>query len=322
MIRLEGSNMKISIIGSGAMGSLFGGKLSLKGNEVVLYDIYKAHVDSVNAEGLFIEESSTGETLKTFPLATSNPEDVKNSDLMIVFVKSTATDSVARQFVKYVKEDTIVLTLQNGLGNEDILRKHFGEHRTAAGVTSQGATFLEPGKIRHAGTGPTHICMSDMNNGKLTEIVKVFTESGFEIDIEENIADLVWSKLIINVGINAVTAVTGLENGKILDYSELKSLMADLVGEAVEVARGKGVKLSYPDPVQIVYDVSEKTALNRSSMLQDFDRGSMTEIDFINNAIVREGAKLGIDTPYNSLITKLVKSMELINRERKVSDDQ
>ncbi|RKX68880.1 MAG: 2-dehydropantoate 2-reductase, partial [Spirochaetes bacterium] len=89
-----------------------------------------------------------------------------------------------------------------------------------------------------------------------------------------------------------------------------------------KVAQEKGVKLSYPDPVQIVYDVSEKTALNRSSMLQDFDRGSMTEIDFINNAIVREGAKLGIDTPYNSLITKLVKSMELINRERKAAGAQ
>ncbi len=314
--------MKISIIGAGAMGSLFGGKLSLNGIDVVLYDINKAHVDRINSNGLSIEESSTGETLKAYPLASSNPQDVQGSDLMIVFVKSTATDSVARQFVKYAKEKTIVLTLQNGLGNEDILRKHFGENRTAAGVTSQGATFLEPGKIRHAGSGPTHICMSDKNNGKLTDIVNAFTESGFEIDIAENIADLVWSKLIINVGINAVTALSGLENGKILEYPELKSLMADLVGEAVKVAQEKGVKLSYPDPVQIVYDVSEKTALNRSSMLQDIDRGSMTEIDFINNAIVREGAKLGIDTPYNSLITKLVKSMELINRERKAAGAQ
>ena len=314
--------MKISIIGAGAMGSLFGGKLSLKGNEVVLYDIYKAHVDRINADGLSIEESSTGEILKAFPLATSNPEDVEGSDLLIVFVKSTATDAVASQFVPYAKENTIVLTLQNGLGNEDILRQHFGEGRTAAGVTSQGATFMGPGEIRHAGNGPTHICMSDKKNEKLKNIVEAFNNSGFEIDIEENIADLVWSKLIINVGINAVTAISGLENGKLLDYPQMKSLMADLVEEAVEVAAKKGIKLNYPDPVALVYEVAEKTAMNRSSMLQDFDRGSLTEIDFINNAIVREGSKIGVPTPCNSLISKLVKTMELVNRERKSADAQ
>ena len=312
--------MKISIIGAGAMGSLYGGKLSLSGNDVVLYDINKAHVDMINSKGLIIEESATGEKITAFPLASSNPEDVSGSNLLIIFVKSTATNTVAGQFVKYTNPETIVLTLQNGLGNEDILRDHFGSGRTAAGVTSQGATFLGPGNIRHAGNGPTHICMSDKENSKLVDIINVFSDSGFDIHIEENIADLVWSKLIINVGINAVTAISGLENGKLLDYPDMKSLMADLVEEAVLVAEKKGVKLSYSDPLQIVYDVSEKTALNRSSMLQDFDRGNLTEIDFINNAIVREGAKLGIPTPFNSLISKLVKSMELINRDRKITD--
>jgi len=312
--------MKISIIGAGAMGSLYGGKLSLAGNDVVLYDINKAHVDMINSKGLIIEESATGEKITAHPMASSNPEDVSGSDLLIIFVKSTATNAVAGQFVEYAKPETIALTLQNGLGNEDILREHFGAGRTAAGVTSQGATFLGPGNIRHAGNGPTHICMSNKENDKLLDIIKVFSDSGFEIHIEENIADLVWSKLIINVGINAVTAISGLENGKLLDYPDMKSLMADLVNEAVLIAEKKGVKLSYPDPLQIVYDVSEKTALNRSSMLQDFDRGSLTEIDFINNAIVREGAKLGVPTPFNSLISKLVKSMEIVNRDRKTAD--
>ena len=304
------------------MGSLFGGRLSLNGHDVVLYDIFQAHVDRINTDGLEIEESATGEILKAFPLASSDPLDVKDSDLMVVFVKSTATEAVAKQFVPMAGEHTVVLTLQNGLGNEDILRKHFGEHRTAAGVTSQGATFLGPGKIRHAGSGPTHICMSDKKNEKLSAVVAALKDSGFEVDIEENIADLVWSKLIINVGINAVTAISGLENGKLLDYPEMKSLMADLVEEAVKVAEKKGVKLSYSNPIELVYEVSEKTAENRSSMLQDFDRGSFTEIDFINNAIVREGAKLGIDTPYNRQISELVKTMEQVNRERKAADAQ
>ena len=196
--------MKISIIGAGAMGSLYGGKLSLAGNDVVLYDINKAHVDMINLKGLIIEESATVEKITSHPVASSNPEDVSGSDLLIIFVKSTATNAVARQFVTYAKPETIVLTLQNGLGNEDILREHFGAGRTAAGVTSQGATFLGPGNIRHAGNGPTHICMSDKDNDKLLDIVNVFSDSGFEIHIEENIADLVWSKLIINVGISVI----------------------------------------------------------------------------------------------------------------------
>lgn len=312
--------MKISIIGAGAMGSLYGGKLSLAGNDVVLYDINKAHVDMINSKGLIIEESATGEKIIAYPLASSNPQDVSGSDLMIIFVKSTATKAVAQQFVKYAKPDTIALTLQNGLGNEDILRDLFGAGRIAAGVTSQGATFVGPGKIKHAGNGPTHICMSDKDNNKIKTIVNVFSDSGFEIHIEENIADLVWSKLVINVGINAVTALSGLENGKLLDYPDMKSLMADLVGEAVEVAEKKGIKLSYAEPLQIVYEVCKKTALNRSSMLQDFDRGSMTEIDFINYAIVKEGENLGIATPYNSAISKLIRSMELVNRSRKAAD--
>ena len=298
------------------MGSLFGGKLSLQGNEVVLYDINKAHVEKINAEGLSIEENSTGKILKTFPLATSCPGVVAGSRLFIIFVKSTATDTVAARFVPFANEDTIVLTLQNGLGNEDILRKHFGRERTAAGVTSQGATFIGPGKIRHAGRGATHICMSDKKNQKLKNIARIFSESGFDTRIEENIANLLWSKLIINAGINALTAITGLENGKLLDYPQMKSLIADLVEEAAGVAEKMGVNLDYPEPVAAVYDVLKKTAMNRSSMLQDFDRGSLTEIDFINGAVVREAEKLGLASPYNSTIVKLVKTMERVNRNK------
>ena len=311
--------MKISIIGAGAMGSLYGGELLLTDNDVVLYDINKAHIDMINSNGLVIEESATGEKVTTYPVASSDPKDVSGSDLMIIFVKSTATDVVAEQFSKYAKPETIALTLQNGLGNEDIIRKYFGADRTAAGVTSQGATFLGPGNIRHAGNGPTHICMSDKKNDKLKSVMDAFSESGFETHIEEDITDLVWSKLVINVGINAVTAISGLENGKLLDYPDMKSLMEDLVREAVSVAEKKGIKLSYTDPLQAVYDVSKKTALNRSSMLQDFDRGSLTEINFINYAIVREGEKLGIKTPVNNAISKLVRSMEIVNRDRKAS---
>lgn len=303
--------MKISIIGAGAMGSLFGGKLAASGNEVVLYDINKEHVAAINANGLKIETLATGETSIVKPVASSDPEAVKGSDIFVVFVKSTATEIVASNFKALAGPETIVVTLQNGVGNEDILKSHFGASNTAAGVTSQGATFAGPGHIRHAGNGPTHLCMSDKNNDRLGPFLEALAAAGFEADAEENIESLVWSKLVINVGINALTALTGLKNGELLDYEQTKDLMKDLVAEAVSVCDKAGYKLTYENPLEVVYQVSEKTGLNRSSMLQDFDRGSMTEIDFINSAIVREAEKFGIDVPVNKTIAALVKTIDL-----------
>ena len=153
--------------------------------------------------------------------------------------------------------------------------------------------------------------MSDKKNDKLKPFIEALNTAGFEADIEDNIKSLVWSKLVINVGINALTALTSLKNGQLLDYAETKALMKDLVDEAVEVCNKTGIKLTYGDPLEVVYSVAEKTGPNRSSMLQDFDRGSVTEIDFINNAIVRAADEAGIDVPVNRTLSRLVKAIDL-----------
>ena len=309
--------MKISIIGSGAMGSLFGGGLSRVGHEVVLYDVYREHVEAVNANGLAIEDAASGAVTVAHPRASTDPGAVTGSDVLVIFVKSTTTEQAAAQFSGLAGRNTIVLTLQNGLGNEAILRKHFGDSRTAAGVTSQGATFLGPGRIRHAGKGPTHMSMADGMNGKLTPFAEALSSAGFETHLENDVASLVWSKLVINVGINALTALTGRQNGRLLDLEETRSLMADLVAEAVAVAKAKGIALTYADPLAAVFDVAKKTAANRSSMLQDFDRNRATEIDVMNGAIVREAAALGIPVPVNAAVTRLVKALDRFHAERR-----
>ncbi len=120
----------------------------------------------------------------------------------------------------------------------------------------------------------------------------------------------IWSKLVINVGINALTALTCQTNGRLLDSEETRSLMGELVDEAVAVARARGIRLTYDDPLATVLDVARKTGANRSSMLQDFDRKRASEIDFMNGAIVREAAKLGIPVPVNATITRLIKALE------------
>ena len=305
--------MKISIIGSGAMGSLFGGRLSLAGQEVVLYDVYREHVDAINALGLSIEDAATGEVTVVHPKASANPAAVAGSDVLIIFVKSTATAEAAAQFKSFAKPGTIALTLQNGLGNEEILRNYFGASGTAAGVTSQGATFLGPGKIRHAGKGPTHMAMSDGDSVKLAKLAEALSAAGFETYVDKDVANMVWSKLLINVGINALTGILNLKNGQLLDYEDVKSLMAGLVNEAIAVAKARGVRLSYEDPVATVYDVALKTGANTSSMLQDFQKNRQSEIDFMNGAIVREAQALGIPVPLNDAMTRLVRTMDRIH---------
>jgi 2-dehydropantoate 2-reductase len=299
------------------MGSLYGGKLAQAGTDVVLYDIARANVEALNSAGLAIEELGTGAVSTVRVAATSEARDLSGADFLIVFVKSSATAAVARQFAPLAKGSAIAVTLQNGLGNERILREAFGAGRTAAGVTSQGATFLGPGRIRHAGVGPTHLGMSDRRNEKLAPLAEALKRAGFETHLEQSVDNLVWSKLIINVGINALTALTGLANGRLLDFPQTRSVMADLVAEAVRVAQARGVQLTYQDPLAMVYTVAEKTARNRSSMLQDFDRGAPSEIEVINGAILREAEALGLEVPVNRTITRLIQAMDAVHAERK-----
>jgi len=308
--------MKISVIGSGAMGSLFGGKLAIAGENVVLYDVYRDHIDTVNKEGLSIEDAETGKITVVHPQASSDPESVKNSDVLLIFVKSTNTESVANQFKSFAAPHTIVLTLQNGLGNDAILVKHFGIERTAIGVTSQGATFLGPGKIRHAGKGPTHITMADGNKTKLQDLAAALGRAGFETYISDEVTSLVWSKLIINVGINALTALLNVKNGQLLEYEDIKQVMADLVKEALIVVKKKGIQLIYDDPLAQVYEVARKTASNSSSMLQDFQKNRPTEIDFINGAVVNEAQKLGISVPVNETVTRIVRTLDVLHAQK------
>ena len=295
------------------MGSLFGGGLSSSGHDVVLYDVYKDHVDAINRDGLSIEDAATKEVKVVRPRASADPEAVRDSDVMIIFVKSTNTEEAAATFKAYAKPSTIALTLQNGLGNEAILRKHFGLERTAAGVTSQGATFLGPGKIRHAGKGPTHMAMADGDQSKLAGLAKALQDAGFEIHVDKDVAGMIWSKLLINVGINAMTALLTVTNGRLLEFEDIKAIMADMVEEAKAVAKARGITLSYPDPLAVVYDVAAKTGANFSSMLQDFQKNRQSEIDFMNGAIVREAKELGIPVPVNETVTRLVRTLDKIH---------
>ena len=300
--------MKTVIMGSGAMGSLFGGFLSRSGEDVWLVDIREDHIQALVSAGLTLEEGGKRQMIPVH--ATKEVASIGKADLVLFFVKAYHTEKAVSDALVLQKEDTVFLTLQNGLGNEEAICKRVDPRKVILGVTNHGATLLGPGCIRHAGWGKTYIGELDGKvTDRVTQFAQVFTRAGIETEVSSNIQGLVWNKLFINVGINAVGALTGLKNGHLLDYPETLRLMEALVSEAIAVARKKGILIE-GNPIQKVKAVAEATRENRCSMGQDFDNRRKTEIDVINGAVVREAERLGIPVPYNQMITDLVKVIE------------
>ena len=300
--------MKLAVVGAGAMGSLFGGLLAEAGVEVRLLDIWAEHVETVNEKGLNIE--SEGETRLVKVQATTDSRSVGRADLILIFVKSTQTGTAVETAKEMVDADTMVLTLQNGMGNADVISKVIDPGVVLAGTTSHGATMLGPGRIRHAGSGPTVIGpWAGGNVDGAQRVAALFNNAGIKAEALEDVHTVLWNKLLINVGINAVTALTGIKNGQILDLEITKSLSRAAVEEAMAVARAQGIEIR-DDAVDQVYQVAGATAQNRSSMGQDVDRSRQTEIGAINGVIVKEGRRLGIETPVNQTLTALIETLE------------
>lgn len=302
--------MKIAIIGSGAMGSIYGGILAEAGNEVHLIDVFQAHIDKINKDGLCIVNGGNERYIKNIK-ATKDPEEVGKVDLAIVFVKSTITGIAVKGNSSVLDEDTTVLTLQNGLGNIEKINEVVDSQQIVAGTSTNGGSMVEPGKVNHAGSGGTII---GEINGKVTGRIENLRDT---LDLEdlgpctvsENVMGLIWDKLLVNVGINPLTAVTGLKNGELLDYEESIEILESLVGEGVEVARASGINIGR-DAISHCKDVCRQTAENTSSMLADVENKRKTEIENINGAIVREGAKFDIETSVNRTMANLVKVKE------------
>ena len=235
---------------------------------------------------------------------------VGKADLVIFSVKTYDTERAVSDALVLEKEDTIFLTLQNGLGNEEVICQKINRKKVMLGVTGHGATLLGPGHIRHAGWGKTFIGELDHRiTDRAVRITQMLCNGGIETEVSSNIHDHVWGKLLVNVGINALTALTGFKNGQLLDYPESARLMEKLVSEAAEVARRKGIHIE-ENPIDKVRKAAEATRENRSSMGQDFDHRQRTEIDAINGAVVREAQPLGIPVPFNQALTDLVKAIE------------
>ncbi len=305
--------MNFLVVGPGAMGCLFAARLKKAGHGAILLDYRPDRVDHINEHGIRVE-GITGEYELRVQAVTG--KSTERPDAVLICVKANQTRKAANELAAWLDSDTRVLTLQNGLGNVEILEEIFGKDRVLGGVTAEGATLLGRGHIRHAGQGDTIIGPEGPPDGPVREIVSAFKQAGFNIRPAQNVNDLIWGKLIVNVGINALTAITRLKNGRLPDIEGTRLIMEEAVREAVAVARAKKITLPYPDPRKRVTEVCLATAENIASMLQDVLKQRITEVAFINGAIVLEGKELGISTPVNHTLTCLVQAIQDTYEER------
>ena len=302
--------MKIAIVGAGAMGSLFGALLAEGGHAVWLYDVWQEHIDAVNHNGVIIDLDGKPRTVWLNPL--SDPLQIGDSELVLIFVKATQTEAAAETAARLAGTKGLVMTLQNGLGNAETIAQFISADRILVGTTSHGSTMLKAGSIRHAGAGPTTVGMwatDEKAFESVRQIADQFTHAGIETTAIDDVRPVIWDKLLVNVGINAITALTGIKNGRILDLELTRELSRAAVEEAAQVAQTQQIEVR-KDAADHVFQVAAATAANRSSMGQDVDHRRPTEIRAINGFVVREAERLDISVPVNKTLTALVETME------------
>ena len=302
--------MKIAIIGTGAMGSVYAALLASGGHDVWAIDTWPEHVAAMNDKGLRVEGASGDRTVRLN--ATVNARDVKDADLVIIATKDDGVEAAARDALVIAKAEAPILTIQNGLGSADRVGAIVGAERTMIGVVGGfGASMKGPGHAHH--NGMEFLRLGEMVGGlgpRVEAVKKAWEQGGFKVLAFDDIHKMVWEKLICNCAFSGPCALTGLRVAELLASASGWSISAACASEAYHVARARGIKLDFTDPLRYVWDFGQKIPGARPSMLLDHLAGKRAEIDNINGAIPREGAKFGIATPINSVVVALLKAKE------------
>jgi 2-dehydropantoate 2-reductase len=303
--------MKIVIAGAGAMGCLFAAMIAGPEHKLHLLEQDAGRVAAIRCSGISIKRDGV-ELSVTMPAITSNVCDAGIADIVLLLVKAYDTENAIQACLPAIGPHTTVLTLQNGLGNIEAITRYVPQSLILAGTTAHGATLLGNGRVRHAGSGDTVIgALVPEGAMRAYAVQEVFQSAGIPTMVVHDINSVLWGKLLVNVGINALTAIMGLKNGRVGDTEHLHAVMSRAVLEGAAVALRLGIPLPYPDPVERTAEVCRATAANISSMNQDIRSGRRTEIDSINGVVAAYGRRLGIATPVNCILTSLVKSLEI-----------
>lgn len=300
--------MNIKIIGAGAMGSIYAAMLGKK-HDVTLIDNYSPVVDEINARGLTIEEADGSKNVYRVR-AEIGGTDNEPCDLAIVFVKDTATEAAVKTNLGIIGEKTVVLSLQNGIGNEEVLARFVPRDRILLGTTKHNAVVKGVGVVYHSGAGATNIG-SVAGNAVLAErVVSEFRAADIETNAVENVNYLLWEKLFVNMTINPVTALLGTTISTLESDPYARDLARALVDEAVIVAKAEGLAFDADKVFAALMETCRKVGSGKASMCQDIERGRRTEIDFINGAVVAAGKRHSVPTPCHETIVRLIHAKE------------
>lgn len=301
--------MKIVIIGAGAMGCLYGAYLSRK-HEVIMLDSFDKQVEAINQNGITVlEEDGREENFKNVKACISG-EYKEAADLVVVFVKSTFTEDALRDNKKLFGDKTLVMTLQNGAGNDRKIAKYVNKKNIIIGTSKHNSVNMGGGKVRHSGSGETTIGSNLENNKNLDKIQGILEECGFKVEKTNDIQRVIWSKLFVNLSINTFTAITRAPIGSMIENKYAWDFAEKMICEAVDVAEADGTHFSYREVLNMVHHVCEDAGKGYSSMSQDVMNCRLTEIDAINGAIVEQAKLYNVKVHYNSLIVDLIHAIE------------
>lgn len=313
--------MKIAIIGAGAMGSLFGGSLASAVDEVCLYSTNKAYVEAVNKNGLIMTQGDKKNIVKA--RATSNPAEIGESDVALVYVKYTGTrQAIQDAMVSCITKKTLVVTLQNGIGNVDIIKEYVPEEQISYGFSTLTSDVKAPGHIEMTTLGNVETCMWPLDGvvtPELKNLETLMNKVNLNAKITEDVEERIWRKLLVNACENTLCAILKVNvTDLMVNTPESFEIAKQVIYEVSDVARAKGLNISRDAALKHVMDVTYAVPGHVPSMVFDVLKKKKTEIGSINEAIVREGKRLNVPTPMTETIARLLRAIEA-NYDKTVS---
>ena len=306
--------MKIAIIGTGAMGSIYAARFAKAEYEVIAIDIWQEHVDQINKNGLVVDGPDGKITTQNIR-ASTNFLDIKRCDVYIIATKALDLEKSIEHLKDQVGLKSPIITIQNGLGSGDIILKHLPKNHLILGVAEGfGASLKAPGRVVHTANKQIRLgsISKRSNKSELEDIVSVWRAGGFKTEIYENIEKLIWEKLLCNVTLSGPCSIFGCNVKELKNNKEYWTFALNCMKEAYSVGLAKGIPFSFSDPIAYVGDFAERVGSAKPSMLQDFEAKKRTEINFINGAIPPLAAELKIPTPFNDYVCKIIHEAEIL----------
>jgi len=303
--------MKVGIIGAGAMGCLLGSYLAQQSNEVWLIDIWEEHIQQINKSGVTVKRPESSIRVKC--LATTKAEDVGPCDLVILSTKYHQTRSAVQNAPSLMNDSTFLMTIQNGIGNVDIIAEYVDSRQIVFGLTTLGSVLSGPGSIEvtFVKGAVTHVYpLRDAPTEGLKKIIEDVNATGLVVYLSPDVKMRIWEKVCLNAGFSVVTAVVGLNAGDCVAQPSVRELIEGLIYEISAVASKEGVSIDPEEAFRYVMDLARKAPEHRTSFLMDLIQQRKTEIDSLNDAIVKKAGAYSLDVPYNKAIVSIVKTLE------------